>query len=83
MNIASLVSVHARKTPSKAAIEAGTDVITYEHFDRRIRQLASRLRTAGVEAGNVVAVWMRDTPMHIAAIFAAARVGAVLLPLDA
>jgi len=83
MNIASLVSVHARKTPSKAAIEAGTDVITYEHFDRRIRQLASRLRTAGVEAGDVVAVWMRDTPMHIAAIFAAARVGAVLLPLDA
>ena len=72
MNIASLVSDRARDLPSKTAIEANTEIITYQQLDQRIRRLAARLRTAGVGPDDIVAVWMRDTPMNIAAIFAVA-----------
>ncbi len=82
MNIASLVALHAKYQPEKPAITARGNVISYLEFDHLVRRISSRLRAAGIGAGDLVGVLMNDTPMNIAAVFGIARIGAAVLPLD-
>ena len=82
MNLASLIAPHAQNHPERPAIIAGDSVITYAAFDRLVRRIAARLRAAGIGAGDLVGVLMRDTPEQVAAVFAVAQIGAIVLPLD-
>lgn len=82
MNVASLIALHAKYQPDKPAITANGTEITYTELDRLVRRISARLRAAGIGTGDLVGVLMRDTPAHVAAVFAVARIGAVVLPLD-
>jgi acyl-CoA synthetase (AMP-forming)/AMP-acid ligase II len=82
MNIAEIIAGHAVSQPEKAAIDTGSETITYAAFDGMVRAIAAGLRRHGVSVGDVVAVRMRDTPLHVATLVAVLRVGAVVLPID-
>src|SRR5262245_50659928 len=82
MNISQLLANHARYQPSKTAIEYGESRLTYDGLDILIRRIAARLRAAGVGQGDIVALRLRDTPVHVAALFAVMRIGAISMPLD-
>lgn len=72
------------------AIENGEDVVcefdgrklTYADLDRSVNSLANRLLEIGVRKGDRVAVMLGHHPDHVRTIFAAAKIGAVLVPIN-
>jgi acyl-coenzyme A synthetase/AMP-(fatty) acid ligase len=82
MNIAEIIAGHALSQPSKVAIDTGSDTITYAAFDGMVQGIAADLRRHDVGVGDVVAVRLRDTSLHVAVLVGVLRVGAVVLPID-
>ena len=60
----------------------GAGATSYAAFHRRVGGRIERWREAGVRAGDRVAVLDRNTPAFLEAYFAAAGLGAVLVPLN-
>jgi long-chain acyl-CoA synthetase len=56
---------------------------SYTRLARTVQGLAHRLRAAGLEPGQVVALWAPERPEWIAAALAAVRAGGLVTPLDA
>jgi acyl-CoA synthetase (AMP-forming)/AMP-acid ligase II len=81
-NIAECIPHNARRRPAHAALVEGTRTITYHEIDEQIRRMAAHLREEGVTSGHLVGVALRDTSTHVVALFAIARLGAVILPMD-
>ncbi|MEO8667315.1 MAG: class I adenylate-forming enzyme family protein [Bauldia sp.] len=82
MNIAALIARHALAEPSRPAIDGSGERFSYAVLDDGVRRLANRLRSGGAGVGDLVAVQVRDTPAHLVALLAVARIGAVAIPLD-
>jgi acyl-coenzyme A synthetase/AMP-(fatty) acid ligase len=83
MNIYSRLAQLARYQPQKIAVETTTRrALTYAELDLLVRRIAGRLRSAGVAAGDVVGLRLRETPEHVAASLAVLRLGATILPMD-
>jgi len=82
INLYSRVAYLAQYQPAKIAIETPKEQITYAALDETARRIATLLRQAGVAPGDIVGVRLRDTPQHVAALFAVMRVGGAVLPLD-
>ncbi len=78
------LEMHARFRPDAPAIvDVGTGRSwTYRAFWQESLGWAARLRAAGVEPGDRVAVLALNRAETIALLFAAAELGAVLLPLN-
>ena len=55
---------------------------SYERFDRLINKTANALIGKGISRGDKVAVQLYNSPEHIAACFALAKIGAVAVPLN-
>jgi fatty-acyl-CoA synthase len=56
--------------------------ITYSELNERVNRLAGGLVKLGIKAGDKIAVWMPNRPEWIVTLFAAARIGAILVPMD-
>jgi acyl-CoA synthetase (AMP-forming)/AMP-acid ligase II len=82
MNLAEALEIHARATPDQPAIVHGARQVTHGEFAARVRTMAGALRADGVEAGTLIGVCLKDTPDHLAMMFALARIGALMLPMD-
>ena len=79
------IANHALRRPeSLAAIDLGSGRrFTYAQFHERIGRLASVMReTYGVERGDRVAVFAPNTTETFEVQFAAARLGAIFVPLN-
>lgn len=81
-NIADQLAVHAMQRPTKAAIVSGDRTIGYRELNQGVEQRAGALVALGVKAGDVVGVALKDTPEHVMAMYAVARAGAAILPVD-
>jgi long-chain acyl-CoA synthetase len=68
--------------PRKAAIVQGGRRLSYGELEALAGRLAGGLRRLGVGAGDCVAVVLPNCPEFVAGLFACARLGAVMLPLD-
>ncbi|WP_182274857.1 AMP-binding protein [Bacillus velezensis] len=55
---------------------------TYAEFDRLCRQTAKGLMKLGIEKGDHVAIWASNIPEWLAAQFATAKIGAVLVTIN-
>src|SRR5215212_1605433 len=55
---------------------------TWESFDAEARKLASALLGRGLRKGDRVAVSGRNTDGHVLMLFALARVGAIMVPVN-
>jgi acyl-CoA synthetase (AMP-forming)/AMP-acid ligase II len=82
MNLADMLANNAARRPDHPAIIDGDRTITHAGFHDLARRWAGHLEDQGVEAGDIVGVNLRDTPEHLIALFAIARLGAIILPID-
>jgi acyl-CoA synthetase (AMP-forming)/AMP-acid ligase II len=82
MNLAEAIALHARARPADAALVDGQRTLRYGELDRLARQGAAQLRSLGVGAGDAVAICLGDNADHVIAFLAAARLGAVSVPID-
>lgn len=81
-NLAAWLDDHAMRRPRHVAIVEGCTKITYAALAPRVRRTARHLRARGVAAGDLVGVCLRDSAEHLVVMFALARLGAAILPLD-
>jgi fatty-acyl-CoA synthase len=72
----------ARIFPDHCAVIHGKQRLTYAHFYRRARQLASALAARGIDRGDTVAVMLPNTPPMLEAHYGVPMTGAVLNSLN-
>ncbi|MCD2199433.1 o-succinylbenzoate--CoA ligase [Halobacterium sp. KA-4] len=79
------IALQTRSNPDATAfVDAATDSSwTFRDLDADIEETAGRLAACGVQRGDRVAVLMENRPAFVRLVFACARVGAVLVPLNA
>ena len=72
----------ARDLPKGEAIRDGDRVISYASFEEGVIDLAGRLQSYGLAAGDKVALWMQTSREYVTLIEAVFRIGAVVVPLN-
>lgn len=82
MDISVWIERHAARTPDRAAIVFDGIAINYRDLDARISFLAGVLAARGISAGDRVALLATNHPDYLALLFACARIGAMLVPLN-
>ncbi len=82
LGLAEVIAGHARRTQHKTALHfAGAD-ISYRQFWQRIEAATATLVLEGVKPGDRVAWLGLNDPAQLVLLFALARLGAILLPLN-
>ncbi|MBX6744884.1 MAG: AMP-binding protein [Acetobacteraceae bacterium] len=82
LNLSAFVAFHARQHPDRLAIVYGAQRITYAALQARTEALSALLAARGVAAGDVVAVFMKNSAAFVELAIAASRIGAVFLPIN-
>ena len=82
MNLADALVHHVRARPDQPAVIAGERVLLYRDLDGLVRRWAAHLTALGLRQGDVLGIALRDSVEHLMALWAAARMGAVALPMD-
>jgi indoleacetate---CoA ligase len=82
MDLAHWVERSAAFTPDKLAIRFVGNDMDYTAFAGRIRRTGRRLAALGVGRGDLVAYLGRNHPEMLALLFACARCGAIVVPLN-
>ena len=72
----------ARRWPTTEALVFGDERLTFAAFAEHTREVAAGLAALGVEPGHKVGVFMQNVPDMLAAIYGAARAGAVPVPIN-
>ncbi|GAA4815124.1 acyl-CoA synthetase [Tomitella cavernea] len=82
--IGSWITIHARRTPHRVALTDGDTgrQFTYAELDRRTNALADALRAKGVRPGDRVAFVLFNSPHLLEVTFAAAKLGAIAVPVN-
>ena len=83
MNISTWIDGNARYSPNKVAVYFEGRTVSYaqmaEQIDRAARILSGSL---GIQHGDRVSLLSTNTPEYLIALFACARIGAILNPLN-
>jgi fatty-acyl-CoA synthase len=72
----------ARRWGEREAVVFGERRWTHAEFDREVDRVAKGLIGIGVEPGDKVGLWMTNRPEWLFSLYAVAKVGAVLVPLN-
>lgn len=81
-NIAEMLSIHAKMRPATIALVQGDVCLTYAELNTAVLQRAATLQDIGITCGDIVAIALHDRIEHILMLYAVARAGAVILPMD-
>ena len=83
MDLADLIQRNASFTPDKPAIVFDCDTLTYRQFAERIEKTACALKAEyRVRRGDRVAILSLNRPDYLVLLYACARLGAMLVPLN-
>lgn len=83
MNLASAFGLSAQKQGDKPAIFWGEQQISYANIARQSRWLADQLvREHQVQSGDRVAIWLKNCPEFVPALFAILQAGGVAVPIN-
>src|SRR4051812_2647123 len=82
VRVADVIRRAARERPSVVALRHGERALTYAELDERSNRLAQALLAGGLGAGSRVAYLGRSAPEVIELLFAASKIGAVIVPLN-
>jgi fatty-acyl-CoA synthase len=83
VDLCSLIERNAAFTPDKPAIIFESEILSYAAFSARIEQTASALKAEfGVSRGDRVAILSLNRPDYLVLLYACARLGAMLVPLN-
>ena len=82
MNISEFVSISSAICPERPAIVFENSSCTFGQLDLRINKLANALSKLGVKNGDRIALLQVNSPQCVEVCFAAAKLGAIYLPLN-
>src|SRR6478672_4314169 len=83
MNLSDLIDRNATFTPTKDALRHQGTALSYAAFAGRIAAAAAALSARlGVKRGDRVAILSLNHPDYLVLLFACARLGAMLVPLN-
>src|SRR6476620_7173180 len=83
MDLSDLIERNAAFVPGKPAIRFAGSELTYAALAQRIGQAARALKSElGVRAGDRVAILAANHPDYLVLLYACARLGAMLVPLN-
>jgi fatty-acyl-CoA synthase len=83
MDLADLIERNAAFTPDKPATIFEGEILTYAAFSARVEQTARALKAeCGVRRGDRVAILGLNRPDYLVLLYACARLGAMLVPLN-
>ncbi|HTB05220.1 MAG TPA: AMP-binding protein [Bradyrhizobium sp.] len=83
MDLSDLIERNAAFTPDKPATFFEGEALSYAAFNTRIAQTACALRSEfGVSRGDRVAILSLNRPDYLVLLYACARLGAMLVPLN-
>ena len=77
-----LIFTQAKKRGRKTALFVGAEKISYRQIQQKADVLAAYLSSRGVERGDKVALFMRNSAEFIYAVFAISKLGAVSVPIN-
>ena len=80
MNIGSLLPHHARYRPDRLAFVCGEERFSYDAFNAYVNKLANALLDCGLTKGNKFATVLPNCTQLMAAYWAAAKTGLVIVP---
>jgi fatty-acyl-CoA synthase len=81
-NVGRWLRDRARTTPRRTAIVCGDVRVTYGELNERAELLAAGLLAAGSAPGDRVATLTGNSPEHVELLFACAKAGLILVPLN-
>jgi acyl-CoA synthetase (AMP-forming)/AMP-acid ligase II len=83
-NVGTWLELHARERPEHAAlvVDATGERIAYGALEARVRRTAAALAALGLERGDRLAFALPSEPFVLELYFAAARLGAIAIPLN-
>jgi fatty-acyl-CoA synthase len=83
MDLSDLIARHAAFTPNKTATIFEGEALSYRAFNERIELTASALKAGfGIVRGDRVAILSLNRPDYLVLLYACARLGAMLVPLN-
>lgn len=82
MRVGRLLSGSAERYPERAAIIYEDRSIRFAELDERANRLANALQAGGIAPGDRVALMTKNRPEWVEVFFAAAKLGAVLVPIN-
>lgn len=82
LSLGELLSRNARKFPHKEALVVGEKRLSYRRLDERVNKLANAMKTLGIKKGDKVATYLKNGLEIIEVYFAAAKIGAVAVPIN-
>ena len=83
MDLSDLIERNAAFTPDKAATVFEGETLSYAALSARIEQAARALKSEfGVISGDRVAILSLNRPDYLVLLYACARLGALLVPLN-
>jgi fatty-acyl-CoA synthase len=83
MDLSDLIARNAAFTPDKVALRYADRSLTYAQLARRIADAARALKSVlGVGRGDRVAILATNHPDYLVLLYACARLGALLVPLN-
>jgi long-chain acyl-CoA synthetase len=77
-----VIACHARERPAHVAISCGDRRLSYGELDRRSNRTGNAMHRSGVEAGDRVAYLGKESEQYYDVLFACAKTGAVLTPIN-
>jgi long-chain acyl-CoA synthetase len=82
MNLASIVTGSAERTPDAPAVRLGETSLTFAELDDRSARLATLLRERGVEQGDRIGVMLPNVLEFPIAYYGVLRAGAIVVPMN-
>lgn len=82
MDLGSSLARNARRDPNRLALRCDNREYTYGELNNAVNRLANGLLKLGVKKGDKVALMMKNSDTYVIAFVAAAKVGAVLVPMN-
>ena len=82
MLIRDILEHNARTQPSRVALAAADEEVTYRELRDRVRGHAAVLRAAGIGSGDRVAILAHNSIAYVEALFGVTYAGAALVPLN-
>jgi fatty-acyl-CoA synthase len=84
VNVGTWLAARAAMHPQRLAlvVDGSAETRSYADLDANANRAAAALRALGVEEGDRVALALRNEPLFLELYFAAARLGAIVVPLN-
>jgi len=82
MNLAGVIGKHGRYRPDHTAVVFERHRLTYREFDRRTNRAANAFGELGIRKGDKVATFLANSLELLEIYWAAAKIGAVVVPLS-